>query len=77
MSLPSPRQDLTPGQWHEGRLIVGIKGGGQAWAKARALLDYAGYWLKVQCESDEPAAGHTKTYNCIQSYSILQCEQEG
>ena len=50
LSLPPTRQDLTQSQWPEGRIIVGIKGGGgRAWAEARAEAqaeeDYAGHQL--------------------------------
>ena len=46
LSLPPTKQDLTQGQWLEGRLIVGIKGGaGRARAEALVLQDYAGHWL--------------------------------
>ena len=39
LSLPPTRQDLIQGQWPEGRLKVGIKGGeGRAQAMARTLL---------------------------------------
>ena len=42
LSLPSTRQDLTQGQWLEGRLLWDLGEGGRARAEDRALLDNAG-----------------------------------
>ena len=46
-TLKSPtRQDLTQGQWPEGRFKVGIREAeGRARAEARTLLDFAGHQL--------------------------------
>ena len=59
LSLPPTKQDLTQGQWPEGRFIVGVKrGGGRAWAETRALRVYAGHrftWCNVSLMS---LAGH-------------------
>ena len=46
LSLPPTKQDLTQGQWPEGRFIVGFKGGEcRARAETRTLMDYAGHRL--------------------------------
>ena len=59
LSLPPIRQDLTQIQWPKGQFIVRFKrGGGQACAETRTLLDYTGHWLTKCNVSLMTSAGH-------------------
>ena len=67
MSLPLTWQYLTQGQWPEGRLNVGIRGGeGQTQAETRTLLVCAAHRPTFHCGPNESSWVQT----CMPAYSL-------
>ena len=84
LSLPPTRQDLTQGQWSEGRFIVGVKGGGSG--SSRDSNPAGLFWSSanlVQCEPDDPCWIWTQTWvqawrpdyslNWTKRFNAIQC----